>query len=213
MSRRTYGNTLLLWLKLICSMVKDNSKLFLLVLLGMLTAFGPFVTDMYLPSLPAMGDYFQTASSMVQLGLTTSMIGLAAGQILFGPLSDRYGRRVPLLAAMWLFIVSTILCLFARDIHQFVAFRLVQGIAGAGGIVIARSVAADKYSGKELGEDACGYWRYQRSGSGGWLLLSEVYLRKLSAGRASSVFCWDWALCCLSAVTAFGSHCPRSTVR
>lgn len=100
MSRRTYGNTLLLWLKLICSMVKDNSKLFLLVLLGMLTAFGPFVTDMYLPSLPAMGDYFQTASSMVQLGLTTSMIGLAAGQILFGPLSDRYGRRVPLLAAM-----------------------------------------------------------------------------------------------------------------
>ena len=137
-------------------MVKDNSKLFLLVLLGMLTAFGPFVTDMYLPSLPAMGDYFQTASSMVQLGLTTSMIGLAAGQILFGPLSDRYGRRIPLLAAMWLFIVSTILCLFARDIHQFVAFRLVQGIAGAGGIVIARSVAADKYSGKELAKMLAG---------------------------------------------------------
>ena len=132
-----------------------------------------------------MGDYFQTASSMVQLGLTTSMIGLAAGQILFGPLSDRYGRRIPLLTAMWLFIVSTILCLFARDIHQFVAFRLVQGIAGAGGIVIARSVAADKYSGKELA--------------------------KMLA--VSSVFCWDWALCCLSAVTAFGSHCPRSTVR
>lgn len=117
MSRRTYGNTLLLWLKLICSMVKDNSKLFLLVLLGMLTAFGPFVTDMYLPRLPAMGDYFQTASSMVQLGLTTSMIGLAAGQILFGPLSDRYGRRVPLLTAMWLFIVSTILCLILSLIH------------------------------------------------------------------------------------------------
>lgn len=131
-------------------MVKENSKVFLLVLLGMLTAFGPFVTDMYLPSLPAMGDYFHTTSSMVQLGLTTSMIGLAVGQIFFGPLSDRYGRRVPLLAAMWLFIVSTVLCLFARDIHQFVAFRLIQGIAGAGGIVIARSVATDKYSGKEL---------------------------------------------------------------
>lgn len=81
-------------------MVKENSKLFLLILLGMLTAFGPFVTDMYLPSLPAMGQYFNTTSSMVQLGLTTSMIGLAVGQIFFGPLSDRYGRRLPLVAAM-----------------------------------------------------------------------------------------------------------------
>lgn len=78
-------------------MVKENSRIFLLILLGMLTAFGPFVTDMYLPSLPAMGDYFNTTSSMVQLGLTTSMIGLAVGQVLFGPLSDRYGRRMPCL--------------------------------------------------------------------------------------------------------------------
>ena len=68
---------------------KENSKVFLLILLGMLSAFGPFVTDMYLPSLPAMADYFSTHSSMVQLGLTTSMIGLALGQIFFGPLSDK----------------------------------------------------------------------------------------------------------------------------
>lgn len=131
-------------------MVKDNSKLFILVLLGMLTAFGPFVTDMYLPSLPSMGEYFSTSSSMVQLGLTTSMIGLSVGQIFFGPLSDRYGRRIPLQVAMWLFIVSTIFCLFAQNIQQFVAFRLIQGIAGAGGIVIARSIATDKFSGKDL---------------------------------------------------------------
>lgn len=131
-------------------MQKDNSKIFLLVLLGMLSAFGPFVTDMYLPSLPAMGDYFGTTSSMVQLGLTTSMVGLAVGQVFFGPLSDRYGRRVPLLVAMWLFIASTICCLFSQSIQQFVAFRLIQGVAGAGGIVISRSVATDKYSGREL---------------------------------------------------------------
>ena len=131
-------------------MVKENSKVFLLILLGMLTAFGPFVTDMYLPSLPSMGDYFSTTSSMVQLGLTTSMIGLAVGQVFFGPLSDRYGRRLPLLVAMWLFIISTLLCLFSQSIEQFVAFRLLQGIAGAGGIVISRSVATDKFSGREL---------------------------------------------------------------
>lgn len=131
-------------------MIKENSKVFLLILLGMLTAFGPFVTDMYLPSLPSMGVYFSTSSSMIQLGLTTSMIGLAVGQIFFGPLSDRYGRRLPLVSAMWLFIGSTLLCLFSQNIEQFVAFRLLQGIAGAGGIVISRSVATDKYSGHEL---------------------------------------------------------------
>lgn len=97
-----------------------------------------------------MGVYFSTSSSMIQLGLTTSMIGLAVGQIFFGPLSDRYGRRLPLVSAMWLFIGSTLLCLFSQTIEQFVAFRLLQGIAGAGGIVILRSVATDKYSGHEL---------------------------------------------------------------
>lgn len=80
-------------------MVKENSQLFILVFLGMLTAFGPFVTDMYLPTLPAMTGFFQTTSSQVQLGLTASMIGLAVGQLLFGPLSDKYGRRIPLIMA------------------------------------------------------------------------------------------------------------------
>ena len=79
---------------------KQNSKGFILVFLGMLSAFGPFVMDMYLPTLPAMSDFFQTTSSKVQLGLTTSMVGLAIGQLVFGPLSDKYGRRSPLLAAM-----------------------------------------------------------------------------------------------------------------
>ena len=81
---------------------KENSKVFLLILLGMLSAFGPFVTDMYLPSLPAMADYFSASLPMVQMGLTTSMIGLALGQIFFGPLSDKYGRRPLLLVSMLL---------------------------------------------------------------------------------------------------------------
>ena len=123
---------------------------FLLVLLGMLTAFGPVVTDMYLPSLPSMEAYFATTSSMVQLGLTFSMIGLAVGQIIFGPLSDKYGRRPLLLASMWLFIISTVACVFAPTIFVFVVLRLLQGIGGAGGIVISRSIATDRYGGKEL---------------------------------------------------------------
>lgn len=130
--------------------VRVDYNVFLFVLLGLLTAFGPFVTDMYLPSLPAMVSYFGTTSSMVQLGLTTSFMGLAVGQIFFGPLSDKYGRQPLLLVAMGLFIVSTVICIFAPTIHIFVLFRFVQGIAGAGGIVISRSIATDKFEGKEL---------------------------------------------------------------
>ena len=129
---------------------KQNSKGFILVFLGMLSAFGPFVMDMYLPTLPAMSDFFQTTSSKVQLGLTTSMVGLAIGQLVFGPLSDKYGRRSPLLVAMGLFLISTVGCIFSRDISQFVLWRFVQGVAGAGGVVISRSIAADKYSAHEL---------------------------------------------------------------
>lgn len=129
---------------------KKNSKAFILIFLGMLTAFGPFVIDMYLPTLPAMSEYFNTTSSLVQLGLTASMVGLAVGQLFFGPISDKYGRRRPLIVSMILFAVATIGCIFSRTIMQFVGWRLIQGMAGAGGIVISRSVATDKYSGREL---------------------------------------------------------------
>lgn len=131
-------------------MARNNSQIFILVFLGMLTAFGPFVIDMYLPTLPAMTDFFHTSSSQVQLGLTASMIGLAVGQLFFGPLSDKYGRRLPLIVAMCLFLLSTLGCIYSNTIMQFVGWRLLQGIAGAGGIVISRSIATDKYSGKEL---------------------------------------------------------------
>lgn len=125
-------------------------SVFLFVLLGALTAFGPLVTDMYLPSLPSMVDYFDTQASMVQLGLTSSMIGLALGQLFFGPLSDRYGRRSPLLVAMALFLISTVCCIFSTTIESFIFFRLIQGVAGAGGIVVSRSIATDLFTGKEL---------------------------------------------------------------
>ena len=79
-----------------------NYKVFLLLFLGMLTAFGPFATDMYLPSFPSMAEWFGTSSSMVQLSLTSCMIGLAVGQLFFGPLSDKYGRKIVLLWSLLL---------------------------------------------------------------------------------------------------------------
>lgn len=124
--------------------------MFYFLFLGLLSAFGPFVMDMYLPALPAMTGIFHTHASMVQLSLTTCMIGLAVGQLFFGPLSDRYGRRRPLLLALLLFLLATVGCLFAENIETFVALRFVQGFGGAGGVVLSRSIATDQYSGRQL---------------------------------------------------------------
>lgn len=130
--------------------MKQNSSLYILILVGIVSAFGPFVTDFYLPALPALGSYFTTSASMVQLTLTVSMIGLAIGQLFIGPLSDRYGRKMPLIVSLILFILSTVGCLGSNTIGQFLVFRFIQGIAGAGGVVISKSIATDLYEGKQL---------------------------------------------------------------
>lgn len=124
--------------------------LFLVIFLGMLSAFGPFVTDMYLPTLPSMTEVFHTTTSLVQMGLATSMLGLAVGQIFFGPLSDKFGRKTVLISAMVLFSVSTIASIYSPSIEFFNFCRFLQGLGGSGGIVLSRSVATDCYTGREL---------------------------------------------------------------
>ncbi|MGM9842253.1 MAG: multidrug effflux MFS transporter [Candidatus Limisoma sp.] len=124
--------------------------LYLVVFLGMLSAFGPIVIDMYLPVLPEMAEVFRCETSLVQLGLTFCMVGLAVGQMLFGPASDKYGRRSVLVFTLLIFVVASILCCMSTSLSVFIAARFLQGIGGAGGIVLSRSVAADIYSGREL---------------------------------------------------------------
>ena len=124
--------------------------LFLVIFLGMLSAFGPFVTDMYLPTLPSMAEVFNTTPSLVQMGLATSMLGLAVGQVFFGPLSDKYGRKAVLVSAMILFAISTVASIYSPSIEFFNVCRFLQGLGGSGGIVLSRSVATDCYSGREL---------------------------------------------------------------
>lgn len=124
--------------------------IFLLVFLGALSAFGPFITDFYLPTLPSMADIFNTSASMVQLGLTASLLGIALGQIFFGPLSDKYGRLPIMVWSLVLFALSTVGCIYSPNIEVFDIFRFLQGLGGAGGIVMSRSVATDCYSGREL---------------------------------------------------------------
>lgn len=124
--------------------------LFLIVFLGALSAFGPFITDFYLPSMPSMAEVFRTSPTMVQLGLTASMVGLAIGQMLFGPLSDKWGRRPLLTASLVVFSVSALASIFSPTIEFFNVCRFLQGLGGAGGIVMSRSVATDCWRGREL---------------------------------------------------------------
>ncbi len=123
---------------------------FLLFLLALLSAFGPFVTDLYLPALPNLAEFFKTTPSMSQLSLTMSMLGLSVGQIFIGPLSDKFGRKKLLIACLAMFVAGTLACIFSPNVIVFNVFRLFQGMAASGGIVIARSVSADSYRGPVL---------------------------------------------------------------
>ncbi|ANS77116.1 MFS transporter [Paenibacillus yonginensis] len=128
----------------------QSRRILFVVILGMLSAIGPFSLDMYLPALPKMAGELHTGTSAVQLSLTFCMLGLALGQLLAGPLSDTMGRRKPLIAAMALYAVSSLLCAFSPTITVLVILRFIQGLSGAAGIVISRAVVRDLFSGKEL---------------------------------------------------------------
>lgn len=130
--------------------MKKKISVFVPATLGMLTAFGPFVTDFYLPVLPEMAEFFHTSPALASMSLTTGMVGLAAGQVFIGPLTDKLGRKRILVASMLLFAVASVFCIFAPNIFVFNTMRVFQGVAGAGGIVISKSMATDMYSGREL---------------------------------------------------------------
>ncbi|MFF5367770.1 multidrug effflux MFS transporter [Streptomyces sp. NPDC013187] len=119
-------------------------------LLGSLTAVPPLAMDMYLPSLPEVTRSLHAPAATVQLTLTACLAGMALGQLVVGPMSDRWGRRRPLLAGLAVFVVATVLCALAPTVETLVAFRLAQGLAGAAAIVIARAVVRDLYDGMAM---------------------------------------------------------------
>jgi DHA1 family bicyclomycin/chloramphenicol resistance-like MFS transporter len=122
----------------------------MVILLGALSAFGPLSIDMYLPGLPALGDDLHAGAVPAQLTITTCLAGLALGQLVAGPLSDRFGRRRPLMIGVGLWGASAVLCAAAPTVGVLIALRLIMGFAGAAGIVISRAVVRDLYGGSEL---------------------------------------------------------------
>jgi MFS transporter, DHA1 family, multidrug resistance protein len=125
-----------------------RSRGWLIVALGSLSAFGPLCLDMYLPALPELPKELDSTPSAAQLTLSACIIGLAVGQVITGPLSDRLGRRRPLLVGVAIFVIVSALCAVTTSMTLLIGLRLVQGAAGAAGIVIGRAVIADLYAGK-----------------------------------------------------------------
>jgi DHA1 family bicyclomycin/chloramphenicol resistance-like MFS transporter len=119
----------------------------------MLTALGPLSMDMYLPSLPDIAHVLGAPVARTQLTISSYLIGFAVGQMIYGPLSDRYGRRPVLLAAVALYLASTLACAAAQSVDLLIAARLLQGISGSGAIVLARAIVRDVYSGVQAARE------------------------------------------------------------
>ncbi len=124
-------------------------RLRLYLLLGALTAFPPLSVDMYLPAFPTLQDYFHASAGAVQRTLAVFFIGLSLGQLLFGPLSDRFGRRTPLLAGIALYLAATLTILLAPDLEVLTWARFFQALGGCAAVVIARAMVRDLFHERE----------------------------------------------------------------
>jgi MFS transporter, DHA1 family, multidrug resistance protein len=127
--------------------------LVLTVALAGLSAFGPLTTDMYLPSLPDVERQLQASAEQVQLTISAYLVGFAIGQVFYGPLADRHGRKPVLLAAITLYCAASLICALSTSIEIMLAARALQGLGVAGGIVVARAMVGDLYSGDRAGHE------------------------------------------------------------
>lgn len=127
--------------------MKDfNLKQWLVILvLSLLTALEPLSIDLYLPGFLDISETFRTTTSAVQISLSTFLGGFAIGQLFWGPLADRFGRKKPILLSLLIFIVASVVCIYVQTIEQLWVMRFIQAIGGCGGIVISRAVVTDYF--------------------------------------------------------------------
>ncbi|HZP76130.1 MAG TPA: multidrug effflux MFS transporter [Pseudolabrys sp.] len=170
----------------------------LTALLALLTGIGPFSVDMYLPSLPDIEHGLGATAAQVQLTISSYLVGFAVGGILYGPVSDRYGRKPVLLAAMTLFGLASIACLLSTSIEMLIVARALQSLGGCGAVVIARAVVRDLYSGAQAGREL--------SRIGAVMALAPV-VAPLLGGVLQTAFGWraNFVVLVLFALVALGA--------
>lgn len=126
--------------------------IFLILILGSVTAIGPLTIDIYLPAFSEIARGFSASESLVQLSLTTYFIGIALGQILYGPVIDRFGKKPPLFFGLFLFVIASIGCYFCKNIEQLITLRFFQALGACAGTVVPRAIIRDIFHPQDAGK-------------------------------------------------------------
>jgi MFS transporter, DHA1 family, multidrug resistance protein len=130
-------------------MSQSHNRFFIILILGALSTITPFAIDMYLPAFPQIADSLHTVAGKLPLSVASYFIGMAAGQLFYGPLLDRFGRKLPLYAGLILFTAGSVLCLGAKTLDGFVAMRFVQALGGCAAQVAAMAIVRDFFPAHE----------------------------------------------------------------
>src|SRR5689334_4204564 len=132
-------------LLLIALAMKGRNKFFMIVILGFLSAIGPFSIDMYLPGFPSIAADLHTTVARISLSLSSFFIGISAGQFLYGPLLDRFGRKRPLYTGLSIYLLASVGCALCTSADMLIALRFVQAVGGCAGMVAARAMVRDLF--------------------------------------------------------------------
>lgn len=130
--------------------METKNRLILVLLLGGVAAIGPFAIDMYLPAFKAMGEYFNVNETVLSYTLTSYFIGISIGQLIYGPLLDRYGRKKPLLVGMVLYGLASLMCAQSQELYTLIFFRFLQALGGSVGMVASVAIVKDLFSTEEV---------------------------------------------------------------
>lgn len=172
----------------------NRSNNFLLILiLGALATISPFSVDMYLPGFPGIARALNTSIDKVQLSLTSYLVGIAVGQLLYGPLLDRFGRRRPLYLGLFIYICSSVLCAIAGSVESLVAFRLLQALGGCVGMVASQALIRDIFP-------------VNKTAQAFSLITLVIAVSPMIAptvgGYVTAHFGWQWVFIVLASITA-----------
>jgi MFS transporter, DHA1 family, multidrug resistance protein len=130
--------------------MNDKKNSFVIILLGILSAIGPFSIDMYLPSFPSIASGLKISIAQVGYSLASYFIGISIGQLVYGPLVDRFGRKKPLIAGLFIYFVASILCAASPNIHILIGSRFILALGGCAGMVASRAIVRDLFHNKDI---------------------------------------------------------------